>query len=488
MPATSGQVEARSSMAWRPIGRVVAVAAAVHLAVLTRYGWHRDEFYYVICGRHLAWGYPDQPPLTPLLARLLDVGGLTGLRLGAVAAHLGCMVIAAALAAEFGGRRLAQILACATVAVSPLFMGAAVIFGTTVMDQLFWALTLLLVVRAVRTPTRWRWLAAGVSAGVGLEDKQTVVVLLVAILLGLVVSKRDALRGPLPWMAGVVALILWTPNVAWDATHGWANVKMAGVLAGRTGGPVGSAAMLIGILMVSPVLSLVAWVGLRRLWRGPDQWLAVTAITVIAVFTLSGGKPYYPAPVFVTLIGAGAVGVEAAAVGRRLPARWSVALGASFAAGSLVVLPVMSPTWASAIRSSDPVLMETYGWPGLVGEVSAAAGQVGTATVVFTSNYGEAGALTFYKAGARLTLPIVSGHNAYGDWGPPAGSDSSVLAVGEFDRPYLERFWGTVSEIAPLRLPRNLKDEETANHAAIYLCQQPRGTWAQLWPRLRHLD
>ena len=55
---------------WRPVLAIAAVAAVAHLAVAARYGWHRDEFYYVICGRHLAWGYVDQPPLTPALARL----------------------------------------------------------------------------------------------------------------------------------------------------------------------------------------------------------------------------------------------------------------------------------------------------------------------------------------------------------------------------------------------------------------------------------
>ncbi|NUP50503.1 MAG: hypothetical protein HOW97_24810, partial [Catenulispora sp.] len=97
------------TVAWRPVALVTAVTAAVHLAVATRFGWHHDEFYYVICGRHPAFGYVDQPPLTPLLARFADAaGGLLGVRLLAIAAQAGCVVLTAVLAARFGGRGAAQ--------------------------------------------------------------------------------------------------------------------------------------------------------------------------------------------------------------------------------------------------------------------------------------------------------------------------------------------------------------------------------------------
>ena len=75
------------------MGLIVALTGIAHLAVLTRYGWHRDELYYVVSGHHLAFGYPDQLPLAPLLARGASVAGLAGLRLVAVAAQLGSIVV-----------------------------------------------------------------------------------------------------------------------------------------------------------------------------------------------------------------------------------------------------------------------------------------------------------------------------------------------------------------------------------------------------------
>ena len=62
---------------------VAAVAFAVEMAVSARYGYHRDELYFLEAGRHPAFGYVDQPPLTPLAARLaalLFANSLVGLR------------------------------------------------------------------------------------------------------------------------------------------------------------------------------------------------------------------------------------------------------------------------------------------------------------------------------------------------------------------------------------------------------------------------
>lgn len=209
---------------------VAAAAAAVHLAVATRYGWFPDELYFVICGRHLAWGYVDQPPLVPLLAHVAEAlpgGGLLTVRLFAIAAHIGCIASAALLAAEFGGRRLAQVIAAAAVAACPAFVGLSMFFGPTVTDQLVWLTVLTLVARALRLDTTPSWLLAGAAAGIGLENKHTAVVLIAAIAAGLAMFRRETLRTPRPWLAAGLAGALAAPNLWWMATHGWPNLQFA---------------------------------------------------------------------------------------------------------------------------------------------------------------------------------------------------------------------------------------------------------------------
>lgn len=487
-------------MAWRPVLAVLAVAGAVHLAVATRFGWHRDEFYYLISGRHLAWGYPDQPPVAPLLARLAaDLpGGVLPLRLLAVAAQLGCILLVAVLAAEFGGRARAQTIAAAAVAACPVFVAAALLFGTTVIDQLAWAAVFVLVARAVRLGTVRAWLPAGAVAGIGLENKNTIGVLVLGVTVGVVLFHRAALRTSGPWLAGVLAVLLVAPNVVWNAQHSWAQFRMGAVLSAAQGGPLGSLAQLpvLAVVLAGPPLIMLWIFGIR--WLGSaagrdHRWVLVAAVTAVVVFTASGGKSYYPAPALIGLFAAGGVWVEArtAPAGRpyRGRRRWPVAITVSGVFALLIGLPVLPLRSENALRPIDPQPVETYGWPAFVRQVTAVADTLPPGASIFTSNYGEAGALTILGPDAGLRVPVSSGHNGYMLWGPPSGTTpDTVLCVGEFGADYLRRSWSDVREIAPITMPGGIVNEETAQHAAIYLCRRPHGDWAQIWPGLRHLD
>ncbi|WP_328616847.1 glycosyltransferase family 39 protein [Amycolatopsis sp. NBC_00355] len=484
--------ETGTGVVWRPVLLIAGVVAVIHLAVAARYGWHRDEFYYVLTGRHPAWGYVDQPPLTPALARLAAAspGGVLPLRILAVAAEVGCVLLAAKLAAELGGRRRAQLITAAAVAACPAFVAASVLFGTTVVDQVCWLAVLVATARALRLGTIPAWLLAGLLAGLGLENKDTIAALLVGIALGLVVTRRAVLRTPGPWLAAVTALLIALPNILWNASYGWPwpAVRMAGVLSGRAGNALTQVPELL-VLLTGPPLLVLGVIGVRRLCAvagRPHRWLLVVAITAVVFIAVTSGKSYYAAPMLPGLFAAGAVRVAEADTrdGRR---SWPIAIAATAVFAIVVGLPVFPPKVTNSIGLSSTV-METYGWPEYVRQIVSVADRYPAGTVIFTGNYGEAGALSLLGPAEGLHNPVGSGHNAYGFWGPPPGGDDTVLCVGEFTPEYLRRFWSQVTEIAPLTLPDGLSDEETRQGAAMYLCRQPHGTWAQLWPDLAHLD
>ncbi|WP_233424725.1 ArnT family glycosyltransferase [Mycolicibacter heraklionensis] len=478
-------------MSWRnmmPVGIVVAVAAVVHLAVATHYGWHTDEFYYVICGQRPAWGYFDHPPLVPLMARVAALGGLWGLRLLAIAIHLSCIVLAAQLAAEFGGRRVAQVITAAAVAASPLFMGAAMFFGTTVVDQLIWIAVLLLVTRALRIGTTLAWLPAGVVAGIGLEAKQTVALLLIGIGVGLAIFRRDALRGWGPWAAGAVAAVLAAPNLIWNAAHGWPSLTFAHAMSVRMGGSVGSLSQmpLLVLLYAGPLLIVLWLIGIGWLASpaGADhRWALAVPVAVVVLVVISGGRCYYVGPVFAVLFAAGAMRIEAANPDR-LPPGWAVALVGLFVGAAMLCLPMLPVTAADSLRKVNPIPLETYGWPAFVDEVAAAAASLPDDVPIFASDYGEASALRIFGPSAGINRPVVSGDSNYALWGPPPGDAATVLCVGRFPVRKLTQYWEHVTYLASIKIPGGVHNGLHGAH--IYLCEQPRGSWAAMWPRMRH--
>jgi len=496
MMEVDGETPPAGSVQWGPVLAIAAVVAAGHALIATRYGWHRDEFYYVASGRHPAWGYPDQPPLTPVIARLAAAlpGGVAPLRAVAIGLQAATVVLGGVTAHELGGSRRAQSLAAGAVAGCGVFVGASLFLGTTPVDQFLWAVIVLCTLRAVRTGAlRW-WVAAGVASGVGLENKHTVAVLLVAMAVGLVLRRRHALRGAGPWIAAVIAAALWAPNLFWDAQHHWVTIEMAGVIADDQGGVGGALAQLPVLLFLLPAPPLVfLWIrgarfGARQRFGSDHSWLVVAAGVVVVVIVAGGGKPYYPAPLLLPLFALGAVATERREAERGSQMRWTTGLVvAAVVVSPVVSLPVLGPRFSTWLRPAAREPMETYGWPRLAAQVDAVIARNPGVVAVYAGNYGEAGALDRFGRRAGRTVPVVAGQNAYGEWGPPAGTPTEVIAVGQFDRSFLETSWSHVERVGRVEFPDGIENDESEN-AAIFRCSGPKGTWAELWSNLSYLS
>src|SRR5579864_8114887 len=102
-----------SRATWFAAALVGVVVAFVHLVSASRYGFFANELYFIVCGRHPAFGYVDQPPLVPLLAAATQIGGVNVwlLRLPAVLAAVALVPLVVAFAQLLGGSRRAAWLA-----------------------------------------------------------------------------------------------------------------------------------------------------------------------------------------------------------------------------------------------------------------------------------------------------------------------------------------------------------------------------------------
>lgn len=488
------RAEARAPFATREVAVVALVLGAALLAMADRYGPHRDELYFASAGDRLAWGYPDQPALTPLLARLtttLAPHDLVVLRLPSLLAMCGLVALSAAFARLLGGGRPAQVLTAATIAGSALTVALGHRLSTATFDTLCWTALLLVVGTALVDDRPRLWLVAVAVAGIGLNNKHAVVFVLLGILVGVAVVRetRPQLRTPYPWLGGLLALALWTPNLVWQARHGWPVLTLSGDIAAEYGG-VGGRVALVGqaLVMFSPVVALLWVLGLVQLLRRPE-WVrarpvGVAFVTVAAVFLVSGGKGYYLAGAIPPLVAAGSTTLERAWGRRRVVVAGVVlVLSGIIAWPALVpVLPVRAYT-ASFYPVIDADQPETIGWPELVATVRATLRRLPAAersrAVVLARNYGEAGALEWYAVGR----PVYSGHNGWGLWGLPVATDAPVVVVG---RPHPQDAFVGCHRGASITNREGADNEELG--APVWVCARPRGSWARQWPGLRHLD
>jgi hypothetical protein len=498
-PAPQGTAPASDripALAWG----IAAAFVAVELAVSGRYGFQQDELYFIAAGRHLAFGYVDQPPLAPLLTRITDIAGVSPTAVRVIPAMAGGAVVAAAarFAALFGAGRLGRVIAALAMACAPVLIGAVHIGNTTPLELLAWTTVLLCVTTALlRQRPRW-WLGAGVAAGVGLENDSLLLMLLAGLALGILVSQHHpVLRTIWPWLGAGIAAVILAPNVIWQATHGWPQLAMASALhhenstAADYAGGLPAQVLYLGLLMAPLLIA-----GFVRLWRTPELRFIAVAGTLMVGYVLAWvpGKVYYADGMAPAVLAAGAVAAERwIARGRRTRLRRGLVVAAPLV-GLAVILPVILPLLpagdvhalpASAQHSSD--IGDTIGWPQLTRAVAvqdAALVRAGQApTSIFTGYYAEAAALEVLGSQDRLP-PVISGHNAYWMWGPGQASDRSVLVVDGLGQ--LRPYFASCRLLTTYRAPYHVQNDWT--DLQIGVCTQPKASWHTLWPHLKQYE
>ena len=195
------------------------------------YGYFRDEFYYIACGRHLAWGYVDHGPIVAVQARvgeLLFGDSVFAIRILSAVAGALTIFLTGIIAWALGGRRPAQALAMFGIFISPQFIGTDGYLSMNSWEAVFWmacALALILMLRG-RWNERSGWIFFGISAGVGLLNKPSMTFFLIALALGLLcTSSRRILFTR--WAALGIALmvLIALPNVLWQIHNHWPTLE-----------------------------------------------------------------------------------------------------------------------------------------------------------------------------------------------------------------------------------------------------------------------
>jgi hypothetical protein len=499
---------------WLAPAILAASAILLHLACGGRYGFFRDELYFVACGKRLAWGYVDQPPLIAALARLGwwlsgEGGSVLAFRLPAMLAHAGTVLVAAALARQLGGGAPAMALASAAVAVSAVNLAQGQLLTMNVLEILLWSGTALAALQAAGGRPR-RWLVAGALLGLGLLTKYSAGFLALALLAGLAATgARRELASRWLWAGVGVAALLASPAALWQWRAGLPFLELIRNGQLHKNAPLSAGQLLGGIVLEEGLLGFpLALLGLGALlFRREDassrvRFLGVALGLVAAALVVLGGKPYYFAPLFPPLLAAGAWELE-----RRLPASrsWHWAMVASVlllgAPAVPMAIPLLAPealvAWQERLGVAPPRLEHThtapisqhfadqFGWEERVAAVAAAWAGLPEAdrarAVIFTTNYGRAAAIELL--GRRLGLPQpISGHNNYHLWGLPPGQRDVVLAVGGRAEDHARSFAEVRMVGRTPRIPYGIPDESSI---PIYVLRRPTRPLAESFQRAK---
>jgi 4-amino-4-deoxy-L-arabinose transferase-like glycosyltransferase len=231
MPETSAAPHLSQFSGTRPaqpalaVGVMLAVAGAkflVHAVLSGRYGYFRDELYYLDLAHHLAPGYVDCAPLIAFYARLalLLGGSLHALRILAALAGAGVVALAMYIAWQLGGGRFAQFFAGLCLLLNPGRLMIDSLLTMNSFEPLFWMGCIAVLIRIIQTGNSRLWLWFGVLAGLGLENKHSTAFFGAAVVIALLLTeyRREFLK-PWIWMAGAIALLIFLPNLVWQIRH-----------------------------------------------------------------------------------------------------------------------------------------------------------------------------------------------------------------------------------------------------------------------------
>ncbi len=485
---------------------------AAYCLVSGRYGYFRDELYYLACGQHLDWGYVDQPPFVALVAflsRRVLGESLLAIRFAPALAESAVVLLTGLTAREMGGGRFAQGFAALAFVIGPVFLSVGHVLSMNAFDHLFWALAIYVLVLILKHDRARLWLLFGLICGVGLMNKYSVGFLGAGLVVGLALTPaRKHFRSKWLWAGGALAFAIFLPHIIWEIQHGFPTREFIHNATVRKNLPMSLPAFLAeSILQVHP-LNLPVWLaGLYFCFFStsgkPFRVLGWVYACTLGILLATNAKPYYLAPAVPMLLAAGAVQLESLIRARHwnwLKPTYAIAL----LLGGLFTLPYALPVLpvetfmkyedfvglhpGSGERGPSGKLpqmyADMYGWENQVATVarvySSLTPEEKARTIIYCSNYGEAGAIDFF--GKKYGLPrAASGHNSYWFWGPGDWSADIVITIGE-DREDVEKSFQQV-ELAATVVSEFARPFET--NLPIFIGRKPKMSWREIWPRCK---
>ncbi len=503
---------------WPWVYVIAVVYFALHLVTSTRYGYFRDALYYLACSEHLSFGYVDQPPLIAVvgwIARHTLGTSLPALLFWPALAGAARIVLTAALARELGGQRFASVLAATLAATPGVWWVIDHQFAMNSFEAVLWGGLAYVVLRLIKTGNSKLWLAFGAIAGIGLQNKYSIVIFAAALIAGVLLTRqRRVLFTPWILAGGAIAFLIFLPNLIWNIQNDWPflelmrNVRATGKDVVLSPGQY----LLQQVLMLNPASFPFWFGGLLFFFFSRDarnyRALGWTFVITIAFFMITHGKDYYAAPAYVMLFAGGAVATERVLRFSARPKLETVLRPACFVwlmLGVVPLLPLVLPvlpidtflwyqshlpfevpkTERSFIGETLPqYYADEFPWPGMVAAVArvyhSLTPEEQKRTAIFGNNYGQAAAIDFF--GPQYGLPkAISGHQNYFLWGPRDYTGEIMIVLGDTESEAREHF-ESVTVAATLNNPYAYRYE----NLPVLLCRGLKWDLQAEWSRVKN--
>ena len=499
-----------------PAWLLAAAAVLLQMATNGRYGYFRDELYYLALSHHLDWGYVDLAPMAPLVAYVARTRfgeSLHAIRLLPALALGAEILITGLIARELAGKRFAIFLACLAVLVAPVIVNNASRFSMNPFESLFWMGTIYFLLLAMNRNQPELLVWCGVLVGLGLENKHSTAFFLISLIVGILATpERRWFRSKWFWMAAIVIVLLCLPNLIWQYRHDFATwVDLTNVKKIHKNVELPTSAFLKQQAMTLLPLNALIWIaGLGfLLFHGQGKRyrvLGFTYLAFLAIMNFLHGKDYYLAPIYPMLFAAGGVYwemfTEAHARLRWMKIVFPIVLAIMGAIAFPLVLPILPPArivpymralGVSVSRNETHMdsdlpqhFADEFGWPEMVAQVADVYNKMPAderaKTAILAGNYGSAGAIDLF--GPRYGLPpSISAHQNYYDWGFRQYTGESLIMLNwQLDD---AQYWcQNVEEGPKVDYPYTMGWE----HYTILICHGLKEPLAEAWPHFKVWD
>ncbi|MBC7797466.1 MAG: glycosyltransferase family 39 protein [Pyrinomonadaceae bacterium] len=485
----------------------------LHFVFNSNYGYFRDELYFLACGEHLAWGYPDHAPMVALMAkasRVLLGDSLFAIRFFPALAGAMKIFLTALLVKEFGGKRFATFLACLCVLCAPVYLAIDNLLSMNALEPVFWMGCVYFAVLAVKRENSLYWLPFGLFAGLGLMNKHSILFFGFALVVGLLfTSPRKVFSDKYFWLGGVIALLIFTPNIIWQIQNDFATLELLRNV--QTSGKnvvLSPFAFFISQIMSVMPTSFPVW--LAGIWffivdkNGRRfRFLGIAYLVLFALMIYLKAKDYYLVPIYPMLFASGAVWWEQLAAKVRALRFTKYALPILIFVPAIFITPTVMPilpietlvNYQQTIGFTPPksevahdselqqIFSEQLGWREMVEKVGDVYNNLPpedrAKAGIFAGNYGQAGAIDFF-GGAHGLPKAISPHQSYFLWGPREYTGEILILLGA-SKEDAEKSCNSVEEKTEV----NFAYSESYEQYKIIVCRNTKKPLPEIWQSLR---